>query len=132
LGRVVGVSRVIPVAVGEYFGFEESGNPGDDSFGMAPFYSGQALTENYALSDTAFRTLILAKAYANICDGSIASINQLLLQLFPARGVCYVEDGADMTMIYTFNFTLSSVEQAIVVNSGVLPRPSGVSVSYSY
>ena len=130
-GRVVGVSRIIPIASGNYFGFEEAGSS-VEGFNQLPFYNGQALTSNYAVSDKVFLILILAKAFANISDGSIPSINQLLLNLFPGRGRCYVVEGANMTMTYTFEFALSQGEQAIIVNSGGLPRPSGVHVNYSY
>jgi hypothetical protein len=131
-GKIVGVNRVLPIIEGEFFGFEEAGNLVGGRFGTAPFYSGGSLTSNYALSDGSYRVLILAKAYSNISDGSIASINQTLLAIFPGRGKCYVIDNENMTMIYKFEFTLTPVEQSIVVNSGVLPRPSGVEVSYSY
>ena len=131
LGRIVGVSRVIPViSTAGFFSF--AGTNPNGEFGQNPFYSGQALTENFELSDDAFRTLIFAKSFANISNNSIASINQLLLLLFPNRGVCYVQDNEDMTITYKFLFSLTLVEQSIVVNSGVLPRTSGVSVSYSY
>ena len=74
-----------------------SGSTGDDaqrgSLNQSPFYSGAVLTSNFNLSDDAFRTLIFAKALANISDGSIPAINQLLLNLFPRRGNCYVTDG---------------------------------------
>lgn len=130
-GRIVGISRTLPVSVVNYFGFEEVGSEAE-GFRQLPFYAGAPLTSNYLLSDSAFRTLILAKALANILDNSIPSINQLLLNLFPGRGDCHVVDGEDMTMIYVFNFSLTPVEQSIVVNSGVLPRPSGVLVNYTY
>ena len=130
-GRIVGVNRVIPVlSVGGYLSF--AGTNPNGEFGQAPFYGGQVLTNNFALSDSAFRTLILAKALANISNNSIPSINQLLQLLFPNRGVCYVQDNENMSITYKFLFSLSPVEQSIVVNSGVLPRPSGVAVSYSY
>ena len=131
LGRIVGVNRVIPVvSTAGYLSF--AGTNANGEFGQAPFYSGQVLTENFELSDAAFRTLIFAKAFANISNNSIASINQLLLMLFPSRGVCYVQDNENMSITYKFLFSLTLVEESIVVNSGVLPRPSGVSVSYSY
>lgn len=125
-GRIVGVGRILEVNAGEYFDFQESGVDGR-SFNEAPFYIGAPLTSNYALTDTAYRRLILAKALANICDGSIPAINQILLNLFPNRGDCYVMDGQDMTMVYAFAFVLSPVESAIVTKSGVLPTPTGVS-----
>jgi hypothetical protein len=72
-----------------------------------------------------YRVLVKAKALANICDGSIPAINQILLLLFPGRGNCYVADG-DMLMTYTFEFPLTPVEGAIVAQSGILPRTAGV------
>lgn len=125
-GRIVGVSRVLQVQSGDNFGFQEA-IPGSDPFGQGAFYTGAQTTSNVALSDDAFRLLIFAKAAANITDGSIPAINQILLGLFPARGNCYVTDGLNMTMTYTFAFALTPVELAIVESSGVLPKPVGVS-----
>lgn len=127
-GRIVGVTRTIFVPAGSFFGFEEA-TPTSKPFNTAPFYAGPSSTNNYQLSDDSFRTLIFAKALANISDGSIPSINQILLNLFSGRGNCYVTDGEDMTMTYTFEFVLSAVEQAILQQSGVLPKPVGVSAT---
>lgn len=127
-GRIVGVSRVLRLPSNvPYFGFEQSSDA--HSFNEGVFYKGSEATQNFALSDTAYRRLILAKALANISDGSIASINQILVSLFSAYGNCYVTDGGDMTMTYTFGSTLSVVDFAIVSQSGVLPRPVGVSAT---
>lgn len=133
-GRIVGVSRIVqlPSSPTAFLGFEESADPLRTPFGQAPFFGGQSLTTNFALADGPFRTLILAKALANICDGSIPAINQLLRNLFPNRGNCYIADGLNLSMVYTFNFVLSLVEVAIVQTSGVLPRPAGVSVTVSH
>lgn len=126
-GRIVGVSRVIPVRQGQFFGFHEAGDLNGGNFGSNdPFYQGQSLTNNYYLSNSAFKTLIYAKALANISDASIPSINSILNLLFPNRGKAYVLDNQDMTMNYVFDFPLTPVEESIVYNAGVLPRPSGV------
>jgi hypothetical protein len=128
-GRIVDVSRILDVpGTSQYFGIKEAGI-GANPFNTQPFFSGQQLTNNFILSDSAFRVLIYAKALANICDGSIPAINQILLRLFPGRGNCYVVDGLNMTMTYNFNFALSSVELAIVAQSGALPHPTGVSIT---
>jgi hypothetical protein len=125
-GRIVGVSRTLHVVEDqEYLGFAEAGI-GSNPFNQQPFYSGAILTSNFQLSDDAFRVLIFAKALANISDGSIPAINQILLKLFRGRGNCYVTDGLDMTMTYTFRFQLTPVELAIIEQSGVLPKPTGV------
>jgi hypothetical protein len=126
-GRIVGVGRVLSIASGEYLGFEEAADPSLMGFNQAPFFGGGSATANYALSDSGYRVLIIAKALANICDCSVPAINTVLNTLFPDRGICYVKDNHDMTMTYHFEFDLTPVEVSIVVNSGVLPRPAGVS-----
>ncbi|MFM0141722.1 DUF2612 domain-containing protein [Paraburkholderia sp. RL18-085-BIA-A] len=124
-GRIVGVARTIPGATQKYFGFQEAGTTSADPFNQSPFYSGEALTGNSTLSDNAFRTLIMAKAAANIWDGSIPGLNLILRTLFPGL-VCYVTDGMDKTMTYRFHFTLTALQIAILQNTNVLPRPAGV------
>lgn len=127
-GRIVGVGRTLSVPGDQtWLGFQEAGD--GEPFNQAPFYSGQQISSNFVLTDTAYRTLIFAKALANICDGSIPAINQILLNLFPNRGNCYVVDNLDMSMTFKFDFVLTLVEQAIVAQSGVLPRSTGVSYS---
>ena len=128
-GRIVGVGRVLQVAAAKYFGFNEATNISADPFNTSPFYSGQQINDNFILSDDGFRTLIIAKALSNICDGSIPAINQVLLTLFPGRGNVYVTNGRNMTMTYTFTFLPTPVEAAIISQSGVLPLPAGVSVT---
>lgn len=130
-GRIVGVSRVLQVASDKYLTFEETGNSSSvgGGFNQAIFYNGQPVSGNYRLADEAYRTLILAKALANICDGSIPGVNNLLLNLFPDNGDSYITDGEDMTMTYTFTMPLDPVQTAIVYQSGVLPKPVGVTVT---
>jgi hypothetical protein len=130
-GRIVGVQRVVTIQQGQYFGFNEQ-QPTVQDFGpggIGPFYTGVAATTAYSLSDQTFRTLIYAKAMANISNGSVASINSILRTLFVGRGNCYVVDGLNMTMEYVFRFQLLPVELAIVEQSGVLPKPLGVASS---
>ncbi len=163
-GRIVGVKRTLRVAEVRYFGFNEQGI-GVDGFDQQGFYTGAPVTDNYDLTDPAYRRLIFAKALSNISDGSIPAINQLLLNLFPHRGNTYVKEGEpsadafgfmegnsqflfqeatpdtapfngaltqqNMTMTYVFEFALSQVDQAIVEQSGVLPKPVGVKASFS-
>jgi hypothetical protein len=128
-GDIVNVSRTLSVPESDiYLGMEEA-QPGSQPFGQAPFFQGQPLTNNFVLADSSYRILIFAKALFNITDGSIKSINQILRSLFPGRGNCYVVDNRDMTMVQKFDFALSPLELAIVEQSGVLPRPSGVDVA---
>ncbi len=129
-GRIVGVSRTLEVATGDFFGFDETGQPDITGFNQAPFFTGDPFTQNFTLSDADYRTLILAKAFSNLSDCSIPSINELLRRLFPsAGGNAYVVDNEDMTITFTFRFILTAVQLAIVENSGVLPKPVGVSAN---
>lgn len=127
-GRILGFSRVLAIPDGELFGFEEAAGAGTKGFNQAPFYSGIHSTSNVSLNDDDYRRALLAKAFANICDGSILAINTILSQLFPNRGNAYVTDNGDMTLDYVFTFVLSPVERAIV-QSGILPKPVGVKAS---
>jgi hypothetical protein len=156
-GRIVGVGRVLNVASGTYFGFAEAMDSSETPFNQEPFYSGETTTSNYALSDDAYRTLIYAKAYANLCNGSIPAINNILMTIFGMFGNAWVTDSptgffgfaeaADpaetpfnqqpfysgtsggMAMAYNFDFVLSPVDLAIITQSGVLPKPVGVFAS---
>jgi Protein of unknown function (DUF2612) len=133
IGRVVGINRTLTVSGGDYLGFTGSpGNASGDSFNAGIFYAGEATTGNYTLTDDSYRQLILTKAAANITNGSIPAINQILLNLFPDRGTCYCIDGRNMTMTYVFDFVLSPVEIAIVTTSNVLPTPAGVLAEFIY
>lgn len=126
-GRIVGVRRALYLASGDYLGFSQSSDA--KTFGSGIFYGGGSLTPNYQLSDDTYRRVILAKAALNISNSSIASINAVMLALFPGYGNVYVRDNNDMTMTFVFGATLSKVDYAIVTQSGVLPKPIGVSFS---
>lgn len=110
-GRIVGVGRIITVASTDYFGFDQA-VPGVQSWNLGlsfggswlggALYSGTNLTSNFSLSDTAFRQLILAKAAANISNGSIPAVNAILRGLFPGRGNAYVTDDFEVTQYFGF------------------------------
>lgn len=121
-GRILGVNRVLQVPAGVYLGFEQDAEA--QPFGFGILYGGGRSTDNVALTDAAYRTLLLAKAALNITNASIPAINQILLNLF---GNGHVRDNNDMTITYVFSETLTPVQTAIVFQSGVLPKPCGVS-----
>jgi hypothetical protein len=134
-GRIVGVTRLLQIpSANPLFGFQDGAAVADvQPFNQGVFNSkGSIVTQGVLLGDTAFRTLILAKALANISATTAPALNQILANLFPGRGVCYVLDTWQqgvMTMQYTFRFVLTVTEFAILAQSGVLPRPAGVKTS---
>jgi Protein of unknown function (DUF2612) len=134
-GRIVGVSRQLKVQAFDYFGFQGPSGASGVPWNQGIFYNGTIINDNFELQDGAYRVLILAKALFNICNGTIQAINQILINLFgangplPVPGNAYVTDGEDMTMTYSFGGALNPVQAAIVFNSGVLPKPAGVSAT---
>jgi len=142
-GQIVGVSRYLQVSASNYLGFKEAytaptASTGPQPFGQAPFGSGTALTTTFALADAQYRRLILVKAAANISNLSIPSINALLQAEFSTSdginpyGSAYVINSGSMSFQYHLTFVPSAVQIAIINNSGVFPRPAGVSVSLTY
>lgn len=126
-GRIVNVSRILYVPViGKNLGFTEGGTIDFDPFGQSKFYSGSTVSSNYALSDNAYRVLILVKALSNISKTSISVYNKILMQLFSGRGNAYVSDTGDMTARLTFEFALEPFEIAILKQSGAFANPTGV------
>lgn len=125
-GRIVGVNRVVYIASDDkYLGFKDA-LPSSVPFGSGTFYPDNASSQAYPLADIDYRKLIFAKALYNITDGSTKAINQILLNLFPGRGNCYVAETGLMQIEYTFEFPLNPIDFAIVNSSGVLPKPTGV------
>lgn len=138
-GKIVGVGRTLEIAVSPaaFFGFDEgtnwlgfggvTGSSGGTAGGIF-FGGGASITTGLTLSDADFRTLILAKAAGNISDGSILSLNNILLALFPNQGA-YVFDLQNMTCQLVFPFALTLTQQAIIAQENVLPIPAGVAFS---
>ena len=127
-GRIVQVSRIltIPVTqqVGTFLGFDEASGSAQP-FGWGVFYS-QPDSNNFILSDDAYRQLILLKAASNIANCSIPSLNGILKQLFASYGRAYVTDPGNMQLVLVFEFILSPIQKAILLQSGVIATPCGV------
>jgi hypothetical protein len=130
LGRIVVAPRTVSAAPTAVFGFYEATDR--VGFGQGPFAEAfNPNTTTFALSDDAYRALILAKAAFNITDGSVPATNAILMNLFAGRGNTYVQDNLDMTLVYVFTFALQPSEIA-TVQAGVLPKPTGVSATWNF
>jgi hypothetical protein len=128
-GRIVNVSRTLTLpteaVAGDYFGFAEAGTDAF-GFGWGTFYTTPA-SSNFVLSDDAYRQLIMLKAAANITNCSIPGLNRILGTLFADQGRAFVTDTGDMQMVLVFEFMLSPVQKAMLIQSGIVPVPCGVS-----
>lgn len=127
-GRIVGVSRELTLpGEGDYLGFAEAESW--ETYGTGVFWNGGAMTNKYLMPNDVFRRVIMAKAALNITDGSCKSTNAILMALFPGYGNVWVRDNLDMTITFVVSSALSSVDYAIITQSGVIPKPAGVSFS---
>lgn len=136
-GRIVGLpnGRLLQLgANSQTLGFQNDDIPPDWApFNQGTFFTGDNTSTTFVLADNAFRTLILAKALANITATNSKDLNRLLRNLFPGRGRAYVIDRGKsntavdgMAMSFVFEFSISAVEYAILTQSGVLPHPAAV------
>lgn len=85
-----------------------------------------ALGTTYTLDDTTYRTMLYVKAAANICATTSPALNKLFSQLFINQGRAYVVDLGNMHMLYVLEFTLSSLDFAILKYTNLIPHPGGV------
>jgi hypothetical protein len=141
IGRIVDVSRVFVLTGGSYFGWEGPSTASGSMWGPGgtkPWFTVPGTTNNYALADSAYRQVLLAKMALNITNGSIPATNAILQDLFvtnsfvPGRtGQAFCVDGCNMTMAYDMDVTppLTAIENAIIGTLGIFPKPTGVSVT---
>ena len=125
-GRIVGVTRYVQAGATStaWLGFAGSEF---QPWNVGVWYDGSPLAPtSTALSESAFRTLILLKALINLSDCSAQSLNRILQALYAGRGRCFVTDNLDMSFTYTFDFIMTS-EDFSVLENGVLDGPAGVS-----
>jgi hypothetical protein len=143
-GSIVNVSRLLRIPNSTaYVGFDISSESQPDQdwtpagSRKAPYnnppvggamYTGSDATEAYLLPDDAYRQLILAKAFANICTTTAPAINQILQNLY-GIGQAWVLNEGVMAISYNLAFTPSAIQLAILEQSGVIPTPPGVSVT---
>lgn len=140
-GAIVGVARLLQIPNSTaYVGFYQptetqpdqdwtpagSNQPPQPAVGGA-FYTGHNATDAYLLPDDAYRQLILAKAFANICTTTAPAINQILQNLY-GPGTAWVLNTGPMAISYNLSFTPTAIQLAILEQSGVIPTPPGVSV----
>jgi len=98
-----------------------------DNSNFAPATGGiQTLTIEQA------RTVLRMRYFQITSKGAVPEANFFLDTLFGTEGGGYVIDHHNMTAEYVFLFPIPSRLQFIFENYDLLPRPAGVSVSYTY
>lgn len=128
-GAILGVSRTVQIAGTNSGNFGFSQQAGAETFSFGSFFGGTAATANLNLTDSAFRALLLIKAFANICDGSIVSLNKLLSMFSETYGKAYVTNLGNMQMTLTFEYNLLPWQLSVLQHGNVFPLPCGVSMT---
>lgn len=98
----------------------------------------RTLPNGDALSDAQFRVLVLAKITRNHCKGAVPEMHAALRFLFGDPDV-HVQDLGSMAMHAQIGRLLTAAEESVLaltsgdslVPGGILPKPSGVSLSLS-
>ena len=126
-GAIVGIEREVMIsAQDEYIGFAQGFTPFDNGVWSV----GENLERLYRLDDDTYRRVIMLKAMSNIIYATAPHINRLLREMFGSRGRAYFVKNGTMAARYVFEFYLLPVERAIIRQSDLLPRPSGVLLDF--
>ena len=125
-GRILGVPRGVQVASTDWFGYYGSQL---QPWNNAPFFNTAQATNNFPLTDEAYRKLLMYKAAANIGAADAATINRLLKQIFP-DSYDHVVDNGDMSIRAVFSDYLEPVEIGILNTYGALNKGAGVQWVY--
>lgn len=124
-GRVLGLGRVLQAEDDQVFGFLGSL--------LQPFDQGnffqRGATNAYALTDPAYRELLLIKALANISSADAATLNLLMGKLFPGQKAYVLAVGV-MCVRFVFEFFLRPYQRSIFSTPGLLTRGAGVGAEW--
>lgn len=128
-GEITGVRRntSMVTAIGvPHFGFNSKADEAATGFDEATFYHG-ADRAHFKLSDEAYRLHILAKAAANISNGSMGDLNRMLHMLFPKCKVRISRTGP-MRLKLIASGKLTDYEKNMLLSGNMPPIPTGVTL----
>lgn len=134
VGLWVGVSRVLKEPItGVYFTFDSAviGETWDTGIWKSRFENSDELI---ILPDRLYRLAIKLKIMENHWDGTITDLYTIWDTLFAdLEAQLYIQDNQDMTFTAYFVTTkLSEAEKRIIENSGLFPKPAGVTLIYVF
>ena len=130
VGQWVGISRLVATPIsGIFFAFDTAG-VGWDQGSWQGLYDPS--TGVVSLPDDAYRVLIRAQIASNHWDGTMPSLVALMLTVFAGTGtLVFAQDNQNMTITIGIAGTLPpAIDLALLKGGYIVPRPSGVGVSY--
>lgn len=133
IGKHLGVSRLVPNIISEYFGFEGIGLPFSKGFqGGGRFMNRGRSKPNFAkVPDFFYRRMLKVKIIKDYSKGNCRDIETAVRTLFPDCECC-VFDNYDMTATIDVYPKPDTFQLAIMWKTDILPRPHGVDFVYKY
>jgi hypothetical protein len=139
IGKIVGVSRIVPEGVvKKYFSF--SGNPNGLTFGEGAFFDifTDSIYSSTQLNDAQYRFFIRSKIAKNITSAYISNDERVSLQetiQFLFNNAAFVVDNFDMSLTIYVDELYSADDLVLIEALDLIPKPQGVRykfiVSYS-
>lgn len=86
---------------------------------------------SFRLGTESARAMLQLRYFQLTSAGCIPELNRMLAFVFKDYGTAYVVDNLDMSIEYVFNFEVSNELQYLFRYFDILPRPAGVSSTYS-
>lgn len=83
------------------------------------------------LSDSAYRMVLKAKVLQNQWDGTIPGVHSIWKTVFPQYDLI-IEDNQNMTMKVTVVGTSTPLQNILIQNHYIVPKPAGVGVIYEF
>lgn len=135
IGDIVGVSRVIKDALPlSFFGFSDTpaglrfGEEGAVGLGARFYNEGETYTASTTLADPEYRLAIRAKIVRNHSVGTGDDILRGMQYIFQGA-YNVIEDVGGMRIKLGVGRPLTDVEQLLIKNLDLLPRPAGVRIT---
>ncbi len=140
LGQWIGQSRIIPsILVPGFFGMSElsTGLPDglqlpfgeltNPSIGGIWYDFGAPYNGTTTLNDSQYTTILNARIVRNQSSGTFAAMEAALLDIFGVP--CQVIDNGNLTISLIVGSPVSAVDQALINQLDILPRPAGVRIT---
>jgi hypothetical protein len=140
LGQWIGQPRIIPnVLITGFFGFSDLatgaplglqqpfGDLADASIGGIWYSLGQPASATTVLTDAQYLTVLNARIARNQSNGTLSALEAALFDIFGV-GAKVVDNGT-LSLAITVSQPVSPVDQALVTQLDILPRPAGVAIA---
>ena len=127
--------NVWSIILGLRITIEPTQTPNNSNWGFGEFRKnfnfGNFPPSEFTLNLEDARKVLRLRYYQLTTNGNVTHLNFMLNNIFGDEGNSFVIDNLDMTIVYEFDFVLSSALQTYFGANDILPRPAGVSATFT-